>query len=41
MIGDTAIVIELLARLGVDDGDLKPIDGQGIVTTAQEYAPLR
>ena len=37
MIGNTAIVIELLARLGVADGDLKPIDGQGRVPTAQEH----
>ena len=26
MIGDTAIVIELFARFGVDDGDVEPID---------------
>src|SRR5262249_40824317 len=36
MIGNTAIVIELLARLGVADSDLKPIDGQGLVPTAEE-----
>ena len=35
MIGDTAIVIELFARFGIDDRDLEPIDRQGIVTTAQ------
>src|SRR3989454_7125148 len=35
MIGDTAIVIELFARFGIDDRDLEPIDRQGIVTTSQ------
>src|SRR5215471_2565210 len=36
MIGDTAIVVELLTRSGIGDGDLEPIDRQGIVPTAQE-----
>jgi len=34
MSGDTAIVIELFARCGIDDRDVEPIDRQGIVTTA-------
>jgi hypothetical protein len=37
MIGDTAIVLELFARFGMDDRDLEPIDRQGIVTPAQEH----
>ena len=37
MIGDTTIVIELFARFGIDDRDVKPIDRQGIVTTAQQH----
>ena len=37
MIGDTAIMIELCARFGIDDRDLEPIDRHGIVTPAQEY----
>ncbi len=37
MIGDTAIVIELFARFGMDDRDLEPIDRQGIVTTSQAH----
>ncbi len=37
MIGDTAVVIELLACFGVGNGKLKPIDGQGTVTTTQEH----
>src|SRR5262245_28377125 len=37
MIGDTAMVIELLARFGIDDRDREPIDRQGIGTPAPEY----
>ena len=34
MIGDTAIVVELLTRCGFGDGDLEPMDCLGIVPTA-------
>ena len=37
MIGHTAIVIQLLARCGVDDGEVEPIDRPGIVTASQEH----
>ncbi len=37
MIGDKAIVIELLTCFGVDDRHVNPIDRQGIGTTAQAH----
>ena len=36
MIADTALVIELFARGGIDDRDVEPIDRQGIVTPLAE-----
>ena len=35
--GDTAIVIELFTRGGIDDRDLEPIDRHSIRTTAQAH----
>src|SRR5215510_14007310 len=37
MVADTAIVIELFARGGIDHRDVKPIDRQGIVSPASNY----
>src|SRR5712692_9762226 len=34
---DTAMVIQLFARFGLDDGKVEPMDGPSIVTAAQAY----
>ena len=36
MMGDTAVVIQLFARFGIDHCDREPMDRQGTVTTTQE-----
>jgi len=37
VIRDKAIVVELFARLGVDHGDLEPIDRQGLLPVEEEH----
>jgi hypothetical protein len=37
MIGDTAIVLAMFARFGMDDRAIEPMDRPGLVTPAQEY----
>ena len=37
MIGDKAVVIQLLPRFRIDHRHLEPLHRQGIVTTAQEH----
>jgi len=40
MIGNTTIMIELFARGGIDNRDVKPMNGQGIVPTTQHVVEV-